>query len=153
MSTVTSPVKPPQPLLQGGKLRADTGAVPVEFAAAVGLLLFPVVVFVMSIAPVVERRNVAGRAAAEAARAFATATNAESGVVAAQSIVDQINATHPFELSLSIDANLDRGSSVTAEVKVAMPIVLFPGVDRIDVGTYAATHREEVDLFRSLPPP
>ena len=38
--------------------RGQTGAVPVEFAAAVGLLLLPVFVFVMTIAPVVERRTV-----------------------------------------------------------------------------------------------
>lgn len=128
------------------------GAVPVEFAAAVGLLLFPVLVFVMTIAPVVERRNVAGRAAAEAARAFAVADDAGSGAAAAQSIVDQIDANHPFDLTLRLTGDLDRGSVITAEVQVGMPVVVFPGVASIEIAEYTATHREDVDLFRSLAP-
>lgn len=130
----------------------DTGAVPVEFAAAIGFLVFPVFVFVMTIAPVVERRNVAGRAAAEAVRAFVVAEDAASGRVAAQSLVDQISANHPFDLTLTLSGDLERGSIVTAQVEVAMPLVVFPGVDSINVGDYSATHREEVDLFRSLTP-
>ncbi|MBT8216833.1 MAG: hypothetical protein HKN74_12805 [Acidimicrobiia bacterium] len=133
-------------------MRRDHGAVPVEFAAAVGLLLFPIFVFVMTIAPVVERRTVAGRAAAEAARAFAVADDESSGRSAAQSIVDQIDANHPFSLSLSLAGTLDRGAVVTASVVVGMPIVLFPGIDGITVADYTATHQEEVDLFRSLDP-
>lgn len=132
--------------------RGERGAVPVEFAAAIGLLVFPIFVFVMTIAPVVERRNVAGRAAAEAARAFAVADDADSGRAAAQSLVDQINANHPFTLTLTLTGDLDRGSVITAEVDVAMPLVVFPGVETITVGNYSATHREEVDLFRSLSP-
>ena len=131
---------------------SDEGAIPVEFAAAVGLLLLPVFVFVMTIAPVVERRNVAGRAAAEAARAFAVADDPVSGAAAATSIVDQIDANHPFDLALSLSGDLDRGSVITAQVQVAMPVVLFPGVASIDAADYTATHREEVDLFRSLTP-
>lgn len=132
--------------------RLDEGAVPVEFAAAVGLLLFPVFVFVMTIAPVVERRTVAGRAAAEAVRAFAVADNVESGTAAARSIVDQIEGNHPFDLSLDLTGDFDRGSVVTAEVRVAMPVVIFPGVIGIEVADYTARHREEIDLFRSLTP-
>ena len=131
---------------------SEKGAIPVEFAAAVGLLLFPVVVFVMTIAPVVERRNVAGRAAAEAARAYAIADDTTSGAKAAQSIVDQIDANHPFDLNLNLTGELDRGAVITAEVQVSLPLVIFPGVASFDVADYTATHREEVALFRSLSP-
>jgi Flp pilus assembly protein TadG len=130
----------------------DGGAIPVEFAAALGLLVLPVLVFVMTIAPVVERRTVAGRAAAEAARAFAVADDAATGLAAARSIVDQIDANHPFDLRLTLSGDLERGATVTAEVQVAMPVVIFPGVAAIDVADYRAVHREEVDLYRSLPP-
>jgi len=130
----------------------EAGAVPVEFAAAVGLLLLPVFVFVMTIAPVVERRTVAGRAAAEAARAFVIADDVASGLAAAQSIVDHINASQPFELSLDVDGDLERGSVVTAVVKVDMPLVIFPGAAEVQIAAYTATHREEVDLFRSVVP-
>lgn len=131
--------------------RWDDGAVPVEFAAAIGFLVFPVFVFVMTIAPVVERRNVAGRAAAEAARAFVVAPDAASGSSAAQSIIDQVNASHPFDLTLSLAGSLDRGATVTASVQVDMPIVIFPGVAELEVASYTATHVEEVDLLRSFP--
>jgi Flp pilus assembly protein TadG len=134
------------------KWRTDTGAVPVEFAAAIGMLLLPVFVFVVTIAPVVERRNVAGRAAAEAARAFVVADDVASGQAAAQSLVDQINAGHPFTLTLTgLSGDLDRGSVVTATVEVTMPVIIFPGVIEVDVADYTARHQEEVDLFRSLP--
>lgn len=132
--------------------RRETGAVPVEFVAAVGLLLLPVFIFVMTIAPVVERRTVAGRAAAEAARAFAVAEDANSGLEAAQSIVDRVNSSHPFTLSLTITGDLERGSVVTATIDVDMPLVIFPGAVEIEVAAYAATHREEIDRFRSLLP-
>ena len=131
--------------------RQDSGAVPVEFAAAIGLLLFPVFVFVMTIAPVVERRNVAGRAAAEAARAFVVAPDFATGSAAAQSIIDQVSANHPFDLSLSLSGELDRGAMVTATVQVDMPVVVFPGVIELNVAAFTATHVEEVDLFRSIP--
>ena len=132
--------------------RSDTGAVPVEFAAAIGMLLLPVFVFVVTIAPVVERRNVAGRAAAEAARAFVVADHAAAGRAAAQSLVDQINAGHPFTLTLTgLTGELERGSVATATVAVSMPVIIFPGVIEVDVADYTASHQEEVDLFRSLP--
>jgi len=132
--------------------RSDSGAVPVEFAAAIGMLLLPVFVFVVTIAPVVERRTVAGRAAAEAARAFVVADDIASGRAAAKSLVDQINAGHPFTLTLTgLSGDLDRGTVVTATVEVAMPVIIFPGVIEVDVADFTATHREEVDLFRSLP--
>ena len=131
---------------------AEAGAVPVEFAAAIAMLLLPVFVFVVTIAPVVERRTVAGRAAAEAARAFVVADDVAGGEAAARSIVDQINAGHPFTLTLSsLTGYLDRGSVVSATVEVAMPVIIFPGVIEFDVADYTATHEEEVDLFRSLP--
>jgi len=132
------------------RFRNDSGAVPVEFAAAIGLLVFPVFVFVMTIAPVVERRNVAGRAAAEAARAFVVAPDVAAGSAAAQSIIDQVNASHPFNLTLSLAGDLDRGATVTATVEVAMPLVIFPGVQISSVADYTATHVEEVDLLRSF---
>ena len=131
-------------------LRKEHGAVPVEFAAAIGLLVFPVFVFVMTIAPVVERRNVAWRAAAEAARAFVVAPDVASGNAAAQSIIDQVNANHAFDLTLSLSGDLDRGAEVTATVQVDMPVVIFPGVAELDVVGYTATHVEEVDLLRSF---
>lgn len=125
---------------------------PVELAAAIGFLLIPTFIFVVTIAPVVERRMVAGRAAAEAARAFVVADDVAGGQAAARSIVDQIDADHPFTLTLSsLTGDLDGGSVVTATVDVAMPVIIFPAVIEVDIGNYTATHQEVVDLFRSVP--
>jgi hypothetical protein len=132
-------------------VKGEDGAIPVELAASIGLLLFPIFVFVMTIAPVVERRTVAGRTAAEAVRAFVVADDAEMGLAAARSIVDQANANHPYALSLSLEGDLERGAVVTASVAVEMPVIIFPGVVEVQVGTYTAHHREVVDQFRSLP--
>ena len=74
------------------------------------------------------------------------------GEAAARSLVDQMNAGHPFTLTLtSLSGDLDRGSVVTATVEVTMPLIIFPGVIEVDVADYTASHQEEVDLFRSLP--
>lgn len=134
------------------KWRPDSGAIPVEFAAAIAVLLIPTFIFAVTIAPVVERKTVAGRAAAEAARAFVVADDIAGGQAAAQSIVDQINADHPFTVTLTgLSGDLDRGSVVTATIEVSMPVIIFPTVIEVDVADYTATHHEEVDLFRSLP--
>lgn len=132
-------------------MTGERGAIPVELAASVGLLLFPIFVFVMTIAPVVERRTVADRTAAEAVRAFVVADDAATGLADAQSVVDQANANHPYTLSLSLEGDLERGAVVTATVGVEMPVIIFPGVVEVRVGTYTASHREAVDQFRSLP--
>jgi hypothetical protein len=126
--------------------------VPVEFAAAIGFLLIPTFIFVVTIAPVVERRMVAGRAAAEAARAFVLADDVARGQAAARSIVDQIDADYPFTLTLSrLTGDLGRGSVVTATVEVSMPVIIFPAVIEVTIGDYSATHQEVVDRFRSVP--
>ena len=80
------------------------------------------------------------------------ADDAASGRAAAQSIVDRINSSHPFALSLAVTGDLERGSVVTATVDVDMPLVIFPGAAEIRIAAYTATHREEIDLFRSVLP-
>lgn len=129
----------------------ERGVVQIEFVAAVGLLLFPVFVFVMTIAPVVERRTVAGRAAAEAARAYVLADSAAEATAAAQAIIDLIDAGHPYELTLRTEGAFDRGETITVSVDVSMPVVIFPGIAELGVIPYTATHQERIEDYRSLP--
>lgn len=131
--------------------RRDRGAVQIEFLFAVGVLLFPIAIFVLTIAPVVERRNVAGRAAAEAARAYAVAPTETAAREAAAAIVDQIDGNYSFDLSLSLLADFDRGGLVIATVEVTLPAIVFPGVGGAPGINYRATHQENIDLYRSLP--
>lgn len=129
----------------------ERGAVQVEFVAAVGLLLFPMFVFVMTIAPVVERRGVAGKAAAEAARAYVLAEDVSDATTAAGATVEAIDANHPYELALTTVGGFDRGETITVSVHVSMPVVIFPGVVELEVIRYTATHQEQIADFRSLP--
>ena len=132
-------------------IRRENGAIQIEFLFAVGVLLFPIAVFVLTIAPIVERRNVAGRAAAEAARAYAVAASESEALAAAAAIVYQIDANHSFELSYSVVGDFDRGGLVTATVVVTLPAIVFPGIGDGPGITYTATHQENIDLYRSLP--
>ncbi len=132
-------------------IRRDSGAIQIEFLFAVGILLFPIAVFVLTIAPVVERRNVAGRAAAEAARAYAVAPSESEAVSAARAIVDQIDSNYSFDLDLSLAGDFDRGGLVTATVQVTLPAIVFPGIGEAPGFSYSASHRENLDLYRSLP--
>lgn len=130
---------------------SERGLVQVEFVAAIGLLLLPVFVFVMTIAPVIERRNVAGRAAAEAARAYVLADDEREAAGRAHSMVAAIDSQHSYGLELRTAGVFDRGEMVVVSVDVEMPIVIFPGVAELDLVSYTATHRERIDDFRSLP--
>ena len=132
-------------------IRRDSGAIQIEFLFAVGVLLFPIAVFVLTIAPVVERRNVAGRAAAEAARAYAVAPSESEALAAAAGIVDQIDGNYSFDLTLSLVGDFDRGGLVTATVAVTLPAIVFPGVGDAPGINYTASHQENIDLYRSLP--
>ena len=132
-------------------IRHDSGAIQIEFLFAVGVLLFPIAVFVLTIAPVVERRNVAGRAAAEAARAYAVAPSESEALAAAAAIVDQIDANYSFDLTFSLLGDFDRGGLVTAAVEVTLPAIVFPGVGDTPGVKYTAIHQENIDLYRSLP--
>lgn len=132
-------------------IRRDSGLIQIEFLVAIGVLLFPVAIFALTIAPVVERRNVAGRAAAEAARAYAVASTEADGLAAAAAIVEQIDGNYSFDLALSVVGDLDRGGFVTATVAVILPAIVFPGVGEAPGVTYTASHQEDIDLYRSLP--
>ena len=61
----------------------DEGAAPIEFALAVGFLLIPMVVLVMSVAPWVERQSMARVAAGEAARILVLSSGSTPDEVAA----------------------------------------------------------------------
>lgn len=131
----------------------EDGSAAIEFPAAVGLLLLPVAVFVLTIAPVSERRSVAAVAAAEAARAFVTAPTVEAGAAAASRVIAAINDNHDFAVTLtSLEGTLARGTNVTASVQVTLPVIAFPGVASLGGAEHTASHTEPVDLYRSIPP-
>lgn len=146
-------------------MRRERGTVPVELAAAVGLLLLPTALLVLSFGPWLERRTLVRSAAAEAARLEVLSDGDEDAVArlvaewAARNGVD----TGGFEVALcggpatpadrplrSSCVPLRRGEVVTVEVRTVVPLVRTPFGDVGGV-TVSATAVEVVDRHRSLP--
>ncbi len=139
---------------------SDRGHAAVELGLAVGVLLLPVALAVLAFGPWSERRVFAEAAAAEAARAAVIELSTAPGSV----VVSEMAANHglgeglvrlgwcgaaPTELSDATGCSFERGTEVTAEVQVWVPLVATPWgeVGGLWVG---AIHSEPIDLYRSL---
>ena len=125
-----------------------------ELALGVMLLVVPVAIVVLSIAPVFEHRNFVRRAAAEAARTMVLTTGDPSAealaVVEAQARSMGID---PGDVTVllcgGVECAVDRGSIVTVDVTVLVDeLSSFLPIGTI---TVHAVHSEQVDLFRSRP--
>ena len=121
--------------------------------------MVPVAVIVLSLAPWYERAGVASLAAQEAARAAVLADDWESALERAFAVVDAmerarcIDAERCLEVDISSTTPraLDRGSVVTVEVTVRLPMAVIPFVGEVGAFEFASTHAEIVDPYRSLP--
>jgi Flp pilus assembly protein TadG len=135
-------------------MSSERGATPVELALGVMLLVVPVAIVVLSIAPVFEHRNFARRAAAEAARTMVLSTGDPSAealaVIEAQA---RSMAIDPGDVTVLLCGGaacpVDRGSVVTVDVTVLVDeLSSFLPIGTITVN---AVHSEQVDMFRSRP--
>ena len=125
-----------------------------ELALGVMLLVVPVAIVVLSIAPVFEHRNFVRRAAAEAARTMVLSTGDPSAeglaVIEAQARsmgIDLADVT--VLLCGGTECAVDRGSVVTVDVTVLVDeLSSFLPIGTVSV---KAVHSEQVDLFRSRP--
>lgn len=125
-----------------------------ELALGVMLLVVPMAIVVLSIAPVFEHRNFVRRAAAEAARTMVLSTGDPSAealaVIDAQATslgIDPADVT--VLLCGGAECEVDRGSVVTVEVTVLVgELSSFLPIGTVTVN---AVHSEQVDLFRSRP--
>jgi len=136
----------------------DRGHAAVELGLAVGVLLLPAALAVLAFGPWSERRVFAEAAASEAVRAAVIQLDMSAG----NQVVRDMAANHglgPDLVRLSWcgaagsgpeTCTFARGSVVTAEVEVWVPLVATPWgeVGGLWVG---ASHSELVDLYRSLP--
>jgi hypothetical protein len=139
----------------------EHGHAAVEFGLAVGLLLLPVAMAVMAFGPWSERRVFAEAAAAEAARAAVIELSVEPGaLVLADMAVNHglggglvrlgwCGETPAENAGDGSACSFERGTEVTAEVLVWVPLVATPwgDVGGLWVG---AVHSEPIDLYRSL---
>ena len=140
----------------------DRGHAAVEFALAVGVLLLPVALAVLSFGPWLEHRVVARAAAAEAARAAVVDLDHSSGMAMAMSVItghglDTDSArfgwcgSTPVPIgSAAGSCPLTRGSVAEVTIEVWVPLLTTPWGP---VGGLwaSASHSEPVDLYRSLP--
>ena len=132
----------------------ERGASPIELALGLLLLVVPVSILALSIAPVFEHRNFASRAAAEAARVMVLAD--EDAEAAALNAIDAQAAGMGIDPGVvtvrfcgGAGCTLARGSLVTVEVSVAIPeLSSFLPIGEL---TVRAIHAEQVDLYRSRP--
>jgi hypothetical protein len=141
---------------------SDRGHAAVELGLGVGLLLLPVAIAVLAFGPWSERRVFAEAAAAEAARAAVIHLDVSAGA----RVVSEMASNHGLAEDLvrlgwcgetpstvsgeTTPCSFDRGSAISAEVEVWVPLLATPWgqVGGLWVG---AQHSEPVDLYRSLP--
>jgi hypothetical protein len=141
---------------------SDRGHAAVELGLAVGVLLLPAALAILAFGPWSERRVFAEAAAAEAARAAVIALDSSAGtevvmeMAANQGLsndlvrLDWCGVVGPGPAGAPDACSFDRGSVVTAEVQVWVPLIATPWgeVGGLWIG---AAHSEPVDLYRSLP--
>lgn len=133
---------------------AQRGSAAIELPLAIGLLLLPVALLVITIPAWPERQTVARAAAAEASRAVVLAGSWPEGADEARAVVAQTAANHGLEpgaLSLQLTGSLERGASVTARVTVEMPALALPGLAAVSRWAWSTSHTEHVDDFRGFP--
>lgn len=139
----------------------DGGHAGVELAIGVGLLLLPTVLAVMAFGPWNERRVLAEAAAAEGSRAVAIQLDADAGMSAISGLVESAGLSgdlirvgwcgaDPATGGSAFACSLTRGSVVTAEVQVWVPIVSTPWGEVGGIWS-SGSHSEPIDLYRSIP--
>lgn len=137
----------------------DRGHAAIELALAVGVLLLPVILVVISFGPWSETRVNAEAIAAEAARAAVIQFDQAIGVETALSIAD-VQGYEPSEIRLGWCGStpvgwgggvcpFERGTSVDVVVEVWTPLIATPwgSVGGLWVSAF---HSEPIDLYRSL---
>lgn len=149
-------------------LHDEDGSAVIEFPLAVGFLLIPMAVLVMSIAPWVERQSMARVAAGEAARVLVLSSGTTPDQEAARQIVWRIAQNHGVdaedvsvffcapedgsddEKQLSRCPSLTRGDLIAVEVAVRVPAATVLGIGTFGEASVSARVTEQVELFRSF---
>lgn len=152
----------PRRVCGSGRLAGHTvgGYVAAELAAALGLLLLPVAVVVVSL-PVWSEVQAMGRVAAQqAARAAVMAPDDDGARAAATAAATTVVTNHgrslaaPVRLSGSLRPAAGGAQAlVTATVTVELPVVGLPLLGDLTAVDWEVSHTQPVDLYRSRPAP
>jgi len=137
----------------------DRGHAAIELALAVGVLLLPAALAVLSFGPWSERRVTAETIAAEAARAVVLELNHAAGAEVVAAAADSAGldtssvrvgwcGAAPSTVAAG-SCPLTRGSAVSVSVEVWTPLVDTPW-GPVGGLWVTASHTEPIDLYRSL---
>jgi hypothetical protein len=130
-----------------------------EFAAGVGLLIFPIAVLVLSL-PVWAQTQEAGRLAAQqAARAIVVADDHAAGLARADALAGEVLDNLGVERvgGLDVDGELRPVAAgqpqqlVTVTVTVRMPAVSLPLIGAWATFDHRVSHSQPVDRYRGFP--
>lgn len=148
----------------------ERGAASLEMVLGIGLLMVPVAMLVLSIGPILERRNFVRLAAAEASRAVVIADGDVSEAVVQVAAMAANHGYDPATVRLGLcgsvpaavsaggssacPAALSRDAVVVASVEMDVPLVVLPfsdGGGQVSVGggAISSSHASYVDLYRS----
>jgi hypothetical protein len=145
----------------------ESGFTTVEWAFGLGLIVLPLMIAVMSVAPVLDRQSTARTMAQETARAMVLADDWDTGAVAAIDLARRIARNHGIEeaewcpgrpedgcVSVAIDGTtpgfLGRGEEVYVTVRVPVSALAVPFVGEFAGFMLTGTHAERVDDYRSF---
>lgn len=135
-------------------MTSERGSSPIELVLGLMVIVVPVAIVVLLVAPIFEARNFARRAAAEAARAgviavedpLGSATNSVAATAAGLGISAE---SVSIEFCDASPCSWERGANFVVKVSVQVDEVS----DLLPIGTMtiSATHSEQIDLYRSRP--
>lgn len=146
----------------------ESGFTAVEWTLGLGLIVLPLVIAVMSIAPMLDRLSTARTIAQESARTMVLAEDWETGEAAAIDLAHQVARNHGIDdaewcpgapaegcLSMRITGTtpgvLGRGEEVYVTVQVPAAAVTIPFIGEFVAFTLTGTHTERIDDYRSFP--
>jgi hypothetical protein len=148
--------------------RRESGYAAIELGLAVGLLLLPLAVLVLTFSTWFERQSLARVGAREAARTVVLSTDAAGAGPLGAAVVSEVARNHglaPSEVSVCFAVHgaaerpprscgrlgpVGRHAAVTAYVSVRIPALDVPLLSAIAPEiTYTARHTERFDAYRS----
>jgi len=136
--------------------RTDRGFIAAEWVAAIGLLLVPTYIAIVTATRIPEVQSNAQIMATEAARAGAQANSCEganqAAFVAAENLADQLGLAGRGTTVQSEGTAWQPGGVYRVVVRTPAPLVLIPGFPSFTIpgARISASHSEPIDRYRFL---
>jgi hypothetical protein len=129
----------------------ERGSAVIELVMGIGLLVVPVVVLLALVPPLLEARSLARLGAAEAARVIVLGDGSPASHAEASAAARSVAGPDAVVSLCDGTCALVRGSVVEVTVGLTTRRLDVPLIGSLDGVAVSATHREQVDAYRSLP--